>query len=473
MRRILRDAATLLGVGLLFAGCDGGPPSAEVAGPTFSVGGAVEVPYIVLAAADAALPAVEQRLTGLGATVIGRIPEIGVVLAASRDAGFADRVGRVPGTAGVLPDLRLQRHDPNMAADFVVAQAINDPPNTGDDDPLLNFQWGHAAIDAFDAWDAGYRGAGVRVAVLDAGIDAEHPDLAPNLNAGLSRSFIAGEDWNIPPGFYVHHGTYVSGIIAAADNGFGMIGVAPEAELVAVKVVSDSGTGPVSALLAGLVYAATIDADVINMSLGGYLPLGVFQSDPGFSRFYASLVAAFNRAAGFAASRGATIVVASGNDQVDGDHTASLWNLPADGPHVIAVSATAPVGWGVDPNTDLDRPASYTNFGQSLIDLAGPGGDFAFTPVTQLCTVAGFTLPCFFLDGVFSTINGGWGWADGTSAAAAYVAGVAALVVGKNGGSLDPGQVRAVLTQTADDLGKVGNDAFYGSGRVNAGRAVR
>jgi subtilisin family serine protease len=133
-------------------------------------------------------------------------------------------------------------------------------------------QWGHTAVDAVGAWNKGQRGAGVRVAVLDSGIDADHPDLASKVNQALSVSFVPGENWNPLPGFYFNLGTHVAGTIAAADNGLGVIGVAPEAELIAVKVLSEfSGSGSFDWLITGIIYAADIDADVINMSLGAVL----------------------------------------------------------------------------------------------------------------------------------------------------------------------------------------------------------
>ncbi|HMJ59546.1 MAG TPA: S8 family serine peptidase, partial [Gemmatimonadales bacterium] len=151
--------------------------------------------------------------------------------------------------------------------------------------------------------------------------------------------------------------------------------------------------------------------------------------------------------------------------------------------NVIAVSATGPRGFFTPQGSNPDRPASYTNFGQSAITLAAPGGDGVYTPQNQLCTRPLFpagtiTRACFVLDFVFSPaslgpVNNVYFWASGTSMAAPHVAGVAALVIAKNGGSMAPAQVESVLRRSADDLGKPGNDAFYGAGRVNALRAVQ
>ena len=134
------------------------------------------------------------------------------------------------------------------------------------------------------------------------------------------------------------------------------------------------------------------------------------------------------------------------------------------------------MGWGADSSTNLDVFVSvYSNYGQSTIDFSAPGGSwaYAFEPGGfDLCTVAGFTTNCFRFDYVWSTIPGGWGGATGTSMASPHVAGVAALIIGKNGGSMKPAQVISILKRSADDLGKPGKDDYHGNGRVNAYRAV-
>lgn len=416
------------------------------------------------------------ELQAAGAVVTSDLREQIGVLIVETDSAAA--ISGLAGVDTVLEDMMIQYREP-MNSDAMVSFAratAASPPLTGDDDVFFDLQWGHTAISATDAWETGHRGAGVRVAVLDSGIDADHPDLAPNLNVALSASFIAGEDWNVQPGFYFNHGTHVAGTIAAADNGFGIIGVAPDAEIIAVKVLSEfSGSGPFSAILNGIVHAAQSGADVINMSLGATIPrnCGVNVPGPaGNASACADLFTVYARGVRFAHDRGAIVISSAGNDAVDLDHDRNLRAFPAEVPGVLAISATGPTGWALDPlNSDLDALASYSNYGQSAVSFSAPGGDFVL-PGNDLCGLVVVQV-CWAFDMVFSTISGGWSWSAGTSMAAPHAAGVAALIIGKNGGSMDPQKVEQVLRQSADDLGKPGNDDAHGQGRVNALRAVQ
>ena len=240
------------------------------------------------------------------------------------------------------------------------------------------------------------------------------------------------------------------------------------------------GSGFFSWVIQGIYYAATpiaeggAGADVINMSLGA-----AFDRQ---GRGAAALAVALGKATTYAYQRGVTVVAALGNNGFDFDHTNNLVFLPAMSPHVVAVAATGPLGFAVGA-TDYDRSASYTNFGQSAVDFAAPGGDDVFEPAAQVCTLprlpSGFvTTNCWVFDLVIApcrgrdTSNGTYCWADGTSMAAPAVSGVAALIIGKFG-RLPPAQVIARLRASADDLGKPGNDDVYGGGRVNALRAVQ
>ncbi len=197
-------------------------------------------------------------------------------------------------------------------------------------------------------------------------------------------SFVPGEDWNIRPGFYFNHGTHVAGIIAAADNSVGVIGVAPKAEIVAVKVLSEyTGSGAFSWIIEGIVYAADQGADVINMSLGAVFNKNgfVYDEEGNLIGRYApkdiqELIHAMQKALDYAYKSGVTIVVAGGNDYMNADGNGSTIVLPADLNNVIAVSATAPLDWIFDLSTNLDLIASYSNTGRSLIRHSRTGWRF-------------------------------------------------------------------------------------------------
>jgi subtilisin family serine protease len=316
--------------------------------------------------------------------------------------------------------------------------------------------------------------------VLDGGFNPSHPDIAPNYDASCSADFTGegfeyGPNSDDPTGIF-SHGMHVAGTIAAADNAFGTIGVAPEASLCLVKVLFNFGSGSFEDVVEGIVWAADQGVDVINMSLGGSLyKAGV----PGeyTAREAAELKNFVGRAVTYAHQKGVLVIVSAGNSAIDGDKDGALIHLPSDAPHAVSISATAPIGWATDPaNTFLDNPASYTNFGRSVISLAAPGGDFAY-PGNETCNIAGLVRPCWVFDLVFSTggvvgPNNYFYWSAGTSMAAPHASGVAALAVSRYG-KLKPAQLRTILERGADDLGQPGNDPFYGAGRVNAENSTK
>ncbi|MBW3567891.1 MAG: S8 family serine peptidase [Proteobacteria bacterium] len=430
----------------------------------------------------------ESQVQAAGGRVTTMVPEIGVALVDSDNPAFRTAGASIAGVQDIAANVVVRMIEPSDPVTLSVAEAFANPPNSGDDDFYFDLQWGHQAVDAAGAWNAGYRGAGARVAVLDSGIDAEHPDIAPNLNAALSASFVPGEDWNVRPGTFYNHGTHVAGTIAAADNGYGVIGIAPEAEIVAVKVLSEySGSGSFGGIAAGIVYAANIDADIINMSLGATIPhnctFDVLDDDgnpTGETEHYpakdcAALLNMLNRATSYANKMGTTLISSAGNDAADLDHNGSDAKVPAESVGVLTISALAPMKWAADPlNANFDRLASYSNYGQSSIAFGAPGGDYAYAFVdpSEICSVAGVVHYCYVFDYVLSSVSGGWSWSVGTSMASPHAAGVAALIVGKNGGSMSPSALEAALRKSSTDAGKPGRDDVFGFGSVNAANAV-
>jgi len=411
----------------------------------------------------------DQKAKAAGGSVKAKFDRIGTALVTAVSSTFVSDMSAETWVEYVLPDVRLNwipeedyknvisMDQAGPAAGETATQSI------GDDEPYFSYQWSMHAIDAPGAWNAGYTGAGVRVVILDSGIDYTHPDLIPNVNTALSTSFVPYEPYIDDE---AGHGTHVAGIIAAAHNGFGSIGVAPDAELVAVKVLDSTGGGDFSWLIQGLLYADSIGADVVNMSLGAYLPRNGFTTEDGTevgAKEIAGLISLLTRVIDYVWSDGALVVAAAGNDSVDLGRDGPWIEIPAECGKTLCISATGPLGWGLDPTVSLDTPAFYTNYGMP-IDFAAPGGnvDFSLYPDTQ----------GWWLDLVFSTYPGGWAWMAGTSMACPHVAGVAALIKQAHPNA-SPTQVENILRRSADDLGKPGRDPWYGLGRVNAEEAVK
>jgi len=242
--------ANLMGI-LVFAslfGCQSDPQT-EDTDDMVSLKSAKTTNFMVIFNAETLTGGLEQSLAEFG-TIVKTIPQIGIVVVKTSDPNFENKVAKLSSVRSVIPDLIVNSIAPKV-------HLMANPPSIGDNEWYFSYQWGMDAINAPEAWNAGYLGTGVKVFILDSGIDAEHPDLAPNLNSMLSKSFVPGEGWNIRPGNYFNHGTHVAGIVAAADNSFGVIGVAPKAQIVAVKVLSEyTGSGSFSWINEGIVYAA-------------------------------------------------------------------------------------------------------------------------------------------------------------------------------------------------------------------------
>lgn len=423
--------------------------------------------YIVIARGLEFNDTLISQIEAAGGQLRHSMKQVGLAVFDADNPGFQTSVASMNNVYAAPLDLSQQMIDP-VAGDAVSLQAV-EPPFSSDDDAFFDLQWGHVAVQAQDTWAKGYRGAGVRVAVLDSGIDAEHVDIAPNLNLALSSSFVRNEDVNVRDGFFFSHGTHVAGTIGAADNGVGIIGVAPEVELVAVKVVSEyTGRGSFGDIFAGMVYAADIGADIINMSVGGALPRSCGHGPGSRADDCQALIVAGNRVANYVRQQGSLVITAAGNDAINFNSDRDLVHIPGGLPGVVTIAATAPQGWALDPyNANLDIPTYYTNYGSSGVTFAAPGGTVEYAG-SEYCEVAGKENICIAFDLVYSATSDGWMWAQGTSMAAPHAAGVAALIVGANGGDMKPAAIVKAMRDGADDLGKPGKDDYFGLGRVNA-----
>ncbi len=261
-------------------------------------------------------------------------------------------------------------------------------------------------------------GTGVRVAVVDTGIDYLHPDLAANFAGGYD--FVNND---ADPMDDHGHGTHVSGTIAAVRNGAGVLGAAPEVDLFALKALGSKGSGSWSGILSALDWCAANRISVANFSLGSATYPGT------------TVEAGFDNAA----KAGVLLVAAAGNSGAGTDTV----NYPGKFASVIAVAST----------TSTDQASSFSSTGPD-VELAAPGSLIYST-----------------------TLGGGYGTLSGTSMATPHVAGVAALVISAgigdaNGNGVINDEVRSLLQATAQDLGFTGRDPVYGFGLVDAEAAV-
>ena len=388
------------------------------------------------------------------------------------DQGLKARVRRYKGVLLVSDNPEVQWINPAKTVLLGVSEAeLQKDINSKD---LSELQWGLESIGAKDTWPQS-RGKGVRIAIIDNGIDANHQDISANLNADLSKSFVPTESWGTRAGFGFHHGTHIAGIIAASDDGKGTLGVAPEAELISLKVASDrTGSGDFSWLLEAIVYAAHQQVDIANVGLGVlYAKTGPLAARASEMQQMVDLVGSY------ANERGVTLIAPAGDDGKDIDNCCLY--LPASSPTFIAVSATTPVGWAFDPYVSTDQPSSYSNASMTSVDFAAPGGDILY-PGRDYCVIAEMNRPCWTFDLVFSTIADGWGWASGSSMSTAFLSGVAALIHGKEKATnqeeeITPAMMKQLLInhtrpaklEKENQLAvRTGKDRQYGFGIIHA-----
>lgn len=453
--------------------------------------------YVVLYEDEAPAALADSQVTRAGGSVVAVYSRIGVVVAESDDPGFEPAIEsfrRVKGAAATAQYASTADAAP-ADAELFEHEPANGPVQ--DNDTFSDRQW---ALDQIHAKEAhAITGGSRRVLVghIDTGVDATHPDLAPNLDARRSVSCVGGAAnrdpvaWNDDSG----HGTHTAGVIAAASNGIGVVGVAPNVRFAAIKASLRDGTRDVflpEAVVCAFVWAANHGVDVANNSysvdstiVGGTTE---FCRDDPDQRI---VIKAVQRAVRFAQHRGVTVIASAGNSNQDVT-TRACERLPSSLPGVVTVAGTGPSG----------QRSSFSNFGLGYVDVAAPAGEvppFAFppdsfilssspgspaffNPATTLCDPV--VTPC----PVPGTSPGTsyYRFMAGTSQAAAHASGVAALIAGRFVHE-DPGLhraklVAAILLRTADPVPCPQDDprcvsagaknGFYGQGLVNALRAV-
>ena len=325
---------------------------------------------------------------------------------------------------------------------------------------FVALQWNMQQIHAPEAWAAPKTGSpSVRVAIVDSGLDPDHQELAGVVDLVNSARVVGTASGSClfsnskalwQDDFF--HGTFVGGIVSTND--LIIAGVAPNVKLVAVKVLGSTGSGSFLDIICGMRYATLIaHAQVINMSLGA-----TFKGNtPGLLAFQELL----RREVDFAKSQGAVVVTAAGNDDKNLGQPHPFLELPCEAGTQLCVSATSA----------RDAIARYSNFGRSAIDVAAPGGDDKHLSKTggQPELFAEMILgPCSSHSPVCGGSRSGYIFADGTSASAPHVSGLAALIASQ-GGTFSPDAAIALIRQTTDHIG---NQSKYGDGRINVARAL-
>jgi thermitase len=339
-----------------------------------------------------------------------------------------------------LPDVEYA--EPNY-----IRKAFKSP-----NDPSFSYQSGLNKINAGLAWDKTTGSDTVIVAVVDSGVDYNHPDLAYNIWPSTGYDFIANDS---DPKDEYGHGTHIAGIIAAVtNNSVGVAGVAGGfypthgCKIMAVRVLDNAGNGDDYTVGKGIVYAANNGAKVINMSLGSSAYGRALKEAVDYAAYGIA-----DSTVNFAYGNGCTLVAASGNGGADaiGDPVVAY---PAAYDNVIAVGAT-------DSN---DRRGTFSNYGPELV-LVAPGVQIYSTMPTYTVTQNGSS----------ENLPLSYAYMSGTSMATPMVSGVAALLISKNP-SFTPAQVRSTLTSSAAKVSGYsysnGWNQEVGYGRIDAAAAL-
>lgn len=288
--------------------------------------------------------------------------------------------------------------------------AVEENPIVPNDALYSKYQWNLTSIDVEKGWSVSKGDEGVIIAVLDTGIQSNHPDLQGRLLEGIN---ILNKDR--APNDDVGHGTHVAGIIGASvNNGEGVAGVSWFNKIMPVKVLDSSGAGSTYSVAQGIIWAVDNGAKVINMSLGNYA-----QAD------------FLHDAIKYAYDRDVVLIAASGNDNTERP------GYPAAYPEVFAVAAT---------NNQKEK-ASFSNYGD-YIDVAAPGDSVASTyPGSQYAALSG------------------------TSMASPHVAALAGLIRSVNP-DLSNEEVMELMRVSANDLGSSGKDIYFGYGEIDVNKAL-
>lgn len=491
--------------------------AAFVAGGTAATSGSAGAAenYIVLYKGQAVPNDAAATISSAGGTLVYSYDRIGVAIARSDSSSFRDnlledsRVENASATAAFATQLPDEQADAGGPPDGSL------PNSPATEDPLFSLQWDMRQIHAPEAHVITGGSPSVLVGDIDTGLDYTHPDLAANVSDANSVNCVSG----VPVAGKVAanddngHGTHTAGTIAAASNGIGIVGVAPNVKIAGIKAGNAAGFFFPEAVVCSFMWAATHNFDITNNSYFADPFLFNCRNDP----VQRAIWKAESRAIGFAQQNGVTVVASMGNASEDLAHptvdatspddttpvTRDVNNacvvIPNEVPGVIGVSATGSTQQ-TDDNSEPDYLKSfYSNFGFGVTQVAAPGGDSVYRTAEsvngRVLSTYPASRPC-----TRKVVSGGatYCYLQGTSMAGPHAVGVAALIVSQFG-HMAPGKVKALLTQTADPqpcptalpanyaefwgvgtesgtftpcAGGPGYNSWYGSGQVDALNAI-
>ncbi|MEM8534470.1 MAG: S8 family serine peptidase [Chloroflexota bacterium] len=315
---------------------------------------------------------------------------------------------------------------------FLVSATVSAQPEPND--PLYSDQWALQTLRATCAWGYTLGSSEVTVAVIDSGVDLGHPDLVDRLRSD-GADFIDNDN---DPSDQHGHGTNVAGVVAATiNNAEGIAGLAPGIAILPIRVMDARGFGPDQAIADGIRYAADRGAQVINLSLGATLSIGVEEE---------SLIV--SEAIRYAQGQGALVVVAAGNDFIDLPNA-----IVGDNPDVLVVAAT----------DERDLKAPFSNFGEQ-VNIAAPGIFILSTMPTYEVYLTSDALP------PDERFQQDYDFMSGTSQATPFVSALAALIFSANP-DWDAQQVAQSIRENAIDISNLSprpEQQQLGDGRIDA-----